>query len=41
MKLQYLKKIWARMSTDEEERASMNNILDLYFERVEKREENL
>lgn len=38
IKLKYLKKIWARMSCDEEERANFQNILDLYIDKIIDRE---
>jgi len=37
-KLEYLKKMWARMSCDEEERLHFQAILDIYCEKVQERE---
>ena len=39
VKLEYLKKMWARMSCDEEERKNFMKILDIYFERLQEREQ--
>jgi len=41
LKLEYLKKMWARMSYDEDERNCFQSILDIYFDRVEDRELNI
>jgi hypothetical protein len=35
VKLEYLKKVWARMGCDQEERQNFQSILDMYVERVQ------
>lgn len=37
----YLKKMWARMTCDGEERINFSNILDMYLQKIKAREETI
>lgn len=41
VKLTYLKKMWARMNCDQDERKNFQNIFELYLERITQREQTL